>query len=172
MPNEKLLRAIRQAFEDHGKPIPKEDPEWALLIHAQVLTMEILESMMSTLQNLADNAKAEAAALVDLNTTVTALPPINTGTGGGVPGTTTLTPADQSLLDTANDTITSNIAKIGEIKTALGQPAVIGTGGSVPGGTTSAPNPSGASVSPSQIPPATPIIPAGSTPTPGGPPQS
>lgn len=158
--NHALIADLKKCFSDHGKPILNEDPEWVLLIHTQVLMMEILENMMSTIQNLADNAKAEAAALVDLNNTVVAMSPPSSGGTTGTGGTS-ISSADQTLLDTANDTITSNIAKIGEIKTALSQPAV--TPPPVDGGGTT--------------PPPTTTPPPVSTPTPivppvGGPPQS
>lgn len=161
--NHALIADLKKCFSDHGKPILKEDPEWVLLVHTQVLMMEILENIMSTIQNLADNAKTEAAALVDLNNTVVAMSPPSSGGTTGTGGTS-ISAADQTLLDTANDTITSNIAKIGEIKTALSQPAVTPP---TDGGPVTAPLPGGQPAALGSSAVQTPIVPPA-----GGPPQS
>lgn len=140
--NHPLVADMKSLFAKHGTPT-SEDPAWATVIRLQVLQLEVLEKFMSTLQDLAAAASNEAAALVDLNSSVAAAVAAGLGSGGGgTPGGTTLSTSDQTSLDTSVSTVNSNIEKIGEIKALLSQ--VGGTPPATPQGVSAPPAASGA----------------------------
>lgn len=151
--NHPLVADMKSLFAKHGTPT-SEDPAWATVIRLQVLQMEVLEKIMNTLQDLATAASNEAAALVDLNSSVAAAVAAGLGSGGGPSGGGTfLAPSDQTSLDTSVSTVNSNIEKIGEIKALLSQVGTIppvAPSGAAPSPPPAAPSVSGAGqVSPS-----------------------
>lgn len=115
----RLQDELAEVFSRHGHP-SYEEPSWAAVVSIQVLVLQMMEKMMSTIQDLAQKSASEATALVDLNSSIAAfMTTLPAGTAPGVPGATVINSADQAILDQVGSQLDSNIAKIGEIKALL-----------------------------------------------------